>query len=197
LAYLREHEGQTVLCVANLARAAQAVELDLSRFKGRVPVELLGRSAFPPIGDLPYLLTLPGYGFYWFILLEQAEAPHWHETIPEPLPEFVTLVMRDNWRSQTSGRESQEFGTHGLPAWIAKGGWFGAKDNRIARARLIILGELPDTSDGYLLPLAELELGSGDESQRYFIPLGVSWEEDAGTTSWPLTPFMLAKARKA
>jgi maltose alpha-D-glucosyltransferase / alpha-amylase len=196
MAYLREHENDVVLCVANLARAAQAVELDLSRFKGRVPVELLGRSAFPPIGDLPYLLTLPSYGFYWFILPEEAEAPHWHETIPQPLPEFVTLVMRDSWRSLTSGREAQELSTDVLPAFIAKQRWFAAKDNRIARARLVILGEVGDARSGYLLLRAEIELASGGESQDYLIPLGLSWEEEAGTTSWPLTPFMLAKVRR-
>ena len=59
LAYLREHGDDAILCVANLSRSAQPVELDLSRFKGRVPVELLGRTPFPPIGELPYLLTLP------------------------------------------------------------------------------------------------------------------------------------------
>ena len=59
LAYLREYGDEAILCVANLARSAQPVELDLARFKGRVPVELLGRTPFPPIGELPYLLTLP------------------------------------------------------------------------------------------------------------------------------------------
>jgi maltose alpha-D-glucosyltransferase / alpha-amylase len=195
LAYLREYENDLVLCVANLSRSAQAVELDLSRFKGRVPVELLGRSAFPPIGELPYLLTLPSYGFYWFILPEEAEAPHWHETKPEPLPEFVTLVMRDHWRSLTSGREAQELANNVLPAFISKQRWFAAKDSRIARARLIFLGELADGGNGYVLLLVEVDLAGG-ESQRYFVPLGLSWEEDAGTTNWPLTPFMLAKARR-
>ncbi len=52
---------EAVLCVANLARSAQPVELDLARYKGRVPVEMLGRTAFPPIGELPYLLTLPAH----------------------------------------------------------------------------------------------------------------------------------------
>ncbi len=197
LAYLREHENDIVLCVANLARAAQSVELDLSRFKGRVPVELLGRSAFPPIGDLPYLLTLPSYGFYWFILPEQAEAPQWHETIPQPLPEFVTLVMRDSMRSLTSGREGQELSTNVLPAFIGKQRWFAAKDDRIARAKLAVFGEVEHDRNAYLLLQAELDFGSGGESQRYFIPLGLSWEEEAGTTSWPLTPFMLAKVRRA
>ena len=64
------------------SRSAQAVELDLSALQGRVPVELLGRSPFPPIGDLPYLLTLPGHGFYWFVLAEAAELPRWHEPMP-------------------------------------------------------------------------------------------------------------------
>jgi len=75
IAYLREHEDEAILCVANLSRSAQPVELDLSRFRGLVPVELLGNSSFPPLGDLPYLLTLPGYGFYWFRLAREAAAP--------------------------------------------------------------------------------------------------------------------------
>ena len=68
LAYLREHEGVTILCVANLSRFAQYVELHLSQYTGRVPVELIGRVHFPPIGELPYLLTLGPHDFYWFEL---------------------------------------------------------------------------------------------------------------------------------
>ena len=107
LAYLREHEGDVVLCVVNLSRAAQAVELSLADFKGRVPVELLGRSTFPPIGDLPYMLTLPAYGFYWFVLPEAAELPRWHEDLPEPLPDFITLVARDGLRSLVDGQSTR------------------------------------------------------------------------------------------
>lgn len=55
-----------VLCVNNLSRFPQPVELDLRRFEGRVPIELLGGVRFPEIGELPYLLTLGAYGFYWF-----------------------------------------------------------------------------------------------------------------------------------
>jgi maltose alpha-D-glucosyltransferase / alpha-amylase len=60
--------ADTVLCVNNLARFPQPVELDLSRYEGWRPVECTGGVAFPPIGKLSYLLTLPGHGFYWFIL---------------------------------------------------------------------------------------------------------------------------------
>ena len=57
-----------ILCVNNLSRFPQPIELDLRRFEGRRPVELLGGVPFPEIGELPYLLTLAGYGFYWFRL---------------------------------------------------------------------------------------------------------------------------------
>jgi maltose alpha-D-glucosyltransferase/alpha-amylase len=70
-AHVRTADGDVVLCVHNLARSAQAVELNLSRWEGRVPVEMLGRSPFPPIGELPYLLTLAPRGFFWFQLLTE------------------------------------------------------------------------------------------------------------------------------
>jgi maltose alpha-D-glucosyltransferase/alpha-amylase len=67
-AHIRRFEDDIALCVHNLARSAQAVELDLSAFEGRTPVEMLGRTAFPKIGELPYLLTLAPRGFFWFLL---------------------------------------------------------------------------------------------------------------------------------
>jgi maltose alpha-D-glucosyltransferase/alpha-amylase len=69
-AHIRRFEDDLVLCVHNLARSAQAVELDLSAHEGRFPVELFGRSRFPGIGQLPYLLTLAPRGFYWFELAQ-------------------------------------------------------------------------------------------------------------------------------
>ena len=72
-AHLRQFEDDLVLCVHNLARSAQAVELDLSAYKGRHPVELFGNSRFPRIGQLAYLLTLAPRGFFWFELVEEEE----------------------------------------------------------------------------------------------------------------------------
>jgi maltose alpha-D-glucosyltransferase / alpha-amylase len=73
LAYLREHDGVTVLCVANLSRFSQYAELDLARYRGRVPVEIMGRVRFPAIGELPYLLTFGPHAFYWFELTDGAD----------------------------------------------------------------------------------------------------------------------------
>src|SRR4029077_17193436 len=84
LVYLRQYGDDTILCVVNLARTAPPVEIDHTDLRGAVPIELLGSTPFPPIGDLPYLLTLPGYGFYWFRLSRAAPAPR--SDIAPPVP---------------------------------------------------------------------------------------------------------------
>jgi maltose alpha-D-glucosyltransferase/alpha-amylase len=68
LAYIRELGNEKILVVNNLASSAQAVELDVQRYKGYIPIEMFGRNLFPRFGDLPYLLTLGPYQFYWFRL---------------------------------------------------------------------------------------------------------------------------------
>ncbi|MCA1558373.1 MAG: alpha-glucosidase C-terminal domain-containing protein, partial [Acidobacteria bacterium] len=67
-AFTREYEGETVLCVFNLSRYPQPVELDLSKYLGRTPIVMIGETAFPVIDDRSYQLALSGYGFYWFLL---------------------------------------------------------------------------------------------------------------------------------
>ncbi len=82
LSYARVHtstdadgaeDTDVIVCVNNLSRFPQPVELDLRRWEGWTPVEMLGGVPFPPVGELPYLLTLGGYGFYWFRLSAPAE----------------------------------------------------------------------------------------------------------------------------
>src|SRR5262249_7456306 len=66
LAYVRRYRKDIILCVVNLSRSVQPVELDLSAFSGCVPVEMLGYTEFPAVETAPYFLTLGPYGFYWF-----------------------------------------------------------------------------------------------------------------------------------
>ena len=68
LAFTRTYESQTILVVVNLSRFSQGLELDLQNWAGYTPIELTGRVPFPRVGQLPYLLTLPGHGFYWLQL---------------------------------------------------------------------------------------------------------------------------------
>ena len=132
LAFVREHDDQRLLCVFNLARSAQAVELDLSEFHGSVPVELMGSSAFPPIGKLPYMLTLPGHGFYWFVLATEAQQPLWHVAPPEPAPDFITIVMSSTLASALAGRERSHLERDALPGFLQRQRWFGGKGRDIA-----------------------------------------------------------------
>ena len=74
LAYLRQLGNETILVVNNLSNAAQAVELDLRRYKGNILIEMFGNNLFPRVGELPYLLTLGPYQFYWFRLRESGSA---------------------------------------------------------------------------------------------------------------------------
>jgi maltose alpha-D-glucosyltransferase/alpha-amylase len=67
LAHIRRYEDDIALCAHNLSRTAQAVELDLSKYAGMVPEEMVGETPFPRIGELPYLLTFGPRGFYWFL----------------------------------------------------------------------------------------------------------------------------------
>ena len=77
LAYTRQYEGQHVLIVNNLSRFCQPVELQLGRYRGTTPVEMFGNTPFPPIGELPYFLTLGPHSFYWFKLELPPEGLAW------------------------------------------------------------------------------------------------------------------------
>jgi maltose alpha-D-glucosyltransferase/alpha-amylase len=173
LAYLRSFEDETILCVANLSRAPQAVELDLADFEGRSPVEMTGDTVFPPIGQLTYLLTLPPYGFYWFHLHADATAPRWHHEPPEQMPEFVTLVLRDGLADVLSPVSRKILEDESLPAYLPKRRWFAAKDRRIDEIRIAKATALPGTD----LMLAQVEATAGGTTDCYQVPLGIAWED--------------------
>jgi maltose alpha-D-glucosyltransferase/alpha-amylase len=185
LAYLREYQGVTILCVANLSRTPQAVELDLSEFNGRLPIELDGHSQFPPIGQLTYLLTLPPYGFYWFLLSEADDWPSTHTPAPEPMPEYQTIVMRQSLPDAiTAARTVIE--RESLPPYLAKRRWFGMKDQVLLSARIALMTRVP-SDDAVLL---EIETKTATGTARWLLPLGIVWGDNAA----PL-PTQLALAR--
>ncbi|MDG4650068.1 maltose alpha-D-glucosyltransferase [Roseibacterium sp. SDUM158017] len=192
LAYVRRQGEDAVFCIANLSRQAQAAEIDLSEFEGRVPIELTGQSPFPPVGELPYLLTLPAYGFYWFLLADAKEAPSWHAGYAQMLPDFITLTTRDGSISGAmADRSRDEFERRSLCAYLPLQRWFGAKEGRIEHARLRPLAELDRQ---HLLSVVDVRVGGAD--QRYFLPLAALWGED-NLTMGPRLPATLAKLRQA
>ncbi len=207
LAYVREYGEESVLCVANLARSAQPVELDLARFKGRVPMELLGRTPFPPIGDLPYLLTLPGHGFYWFELARHVEAPAWHQ---EGLPskELPVLVLSGGWQSflpeqlQPGSREASvaaklrsRLEGEVLPAYLRDQRWFAAKGQVLEAVEVARALPWHAADREWLLLWVRCRFERGPV-QTYFLPLGLVWGDIDEEQVRPLLPAALARVRQ-
>ncbi len=204
LAYLREYGEETVLCVANLGRSAQPVELDLARFKGRVPVEMLGRTAFPPIGERFYLLTLPACGFYWFRLATDVDVPHWHEErlTPEELPVLVlfdgwTSFFRDRvvpWRIRMAEKLRAQFETETLPRYIAAQRWYAAKGETVKRAALedwVLWGA---GQSSWLMAQLQVEAASGQSA--YFLPMTLAWGDGEDEQVRALAAATLARVRQ-
>jgi maltose alpha-D-glucosyltransferase/alpha-amylase len=189
LAYLRDYQNDLILCVANVSRAPQAVEVDLSEFAGRVPIELSGGSLFPPIGQLTYLLTLPPYGFYWFALATESEAPAWHTPAPEPMPEYITMVFRHSLTEALASSAGRELERDALPAYLAKRRWFSAKDQTIRSAAIKSLARLPDGGREVLLAQVEAKTDAG--ASCWLLPLSVTWEDEPTAA----LPGQLALAR--
>jgi maltose alpha-D-glucosyltransferase/alpha-amylase len=189
LAYVRRYEHQAILCVANLKRSAQAVELNLSAFRGRVPVELIGRSSFPPIGELPYMLTLPGYGFFWFELAETAPPPIWHEErLPaDERPWLVLFNGLDSFtavegeRLETAAKLRGQIEHDVAPGYLAAQRWFAGKGQGTASVTFSDIGRWQPSQQPWLLTVMAAQFAA-DSAHEYFVPLALEWgAERAGT----------------
>jgi len=191
LPYLRQYENETILCVANVSRTAQAVELDLSEFSGRTPIELSGNSAFPMIGQLTYLLTLPPYGFYWFLLSTEAQQPGWSTSTSGPIVEYHTFVLRQNIEEVAREPAFSILKREVLPAYIPPRRWFQNKNRKISAVEVPLATALPEAPE---ILYTEADVRVGDVSSRYALPLSIAWEGDA---SAPFEiPLALARVRK-
>jgi maltose alpha-D-glucosyltransferase / alpha-amylase len=198
IAYLRSLDDEVILCVANLSRSPQAVELDLAEFRGRQPVELLGRSVFPSIGDLPYLLTLQAHSFFWFELLSSAQTTANLQSSP---PEFVTLVMPQGWADLFRQHNLVQLESEVMPTFLARQRWFAAKDQRIRKVSVQARGEiahpLEDSAapESFLATVVETAFG-GDKQQHYFLPLAPIWSPAETELRQGLVPVTLAELRQ-
>ncbi len=169
LAYVRQLGDDAILCVANLSRSAQAVELDMSPWEGRIPQEMLGRVNFPRIGQLPYLVTLPPYGFFWFQLNKEpgSEQPH-------ALPRDVsTLVLGAGWSSLASGWARRTFENDVLPGFITHQRWFADKEARNIATTMSAAIPLELGGHSHLATIVTVNGSHG--MTRYFLPLATRW----------------------
>ena len=171
LAYVRQYGDEVILCVANLSRSAQATELDLSAWKDRVPLEMLGRTRFPAIGELPYMITLAPYGFYWFQLRERDKS---ERVAPSVVPEFETLVVPLGATWVSLARTRSVFERDVLPDHLARTRWYPERSAEAIRP--ILTSAIPFCDIGDNKPwLAFFEATQQDATTRYLLPLQIEW----------------------
>src|SRR4029079_17297275 len=166
--------------VANLARSVQPVELDLTRFKGLTPVEMLGLTEFPRIGDAPYFITLGPYAFYWF-RLQQAPAQLTARVAPETatdVPEAPALFVGAAWETLLDGNVRTLIERDLLLPFLMRQRWFGGKSRRTRLARFVGWGFRRRGPQPLFLTIVETQFDDGTRHQ-YFLPLTICPAADA------------------
>ena len=185
LAYIRSYEFEdghceTVLCVANLSRFAQPVQLDLSKYVGRQPVEMLGYVSFPTIERTPYALTLAPYSFLWLELQAAAQVPE------APLLEEPGMALAER-ACQVASMPAGTLGTllnengqalleQVLPQYISQRRWFGGKSRTIRSTTLASVTALPGTEA--VMAAVDLVYEDGT-SDLYQLPLAMATDGEA------------------
>jgi len=176
LAFLRKAEQETLLVVANLSRFVQYAELDLSDLKQRIPVELFGRTEFPPVGESPYFLSLAPHSVYWFSM-ESRPALRGGEEIRTGDSSPPVLTVADNWEGALSGKQAAKL-EEALPAYLGGRRWFGGKARRIKSASIRDVLRLPNgPKDTYIL-LVNVGYTEGND-ETYTLPVTYASEQRA------------------
>jgi maltose alpha-D-glucosyltransferase / alpha-amylase len=176
LAYIRHFEedgsSEIVLCVANLSRFSQPVSLDLARFTGMIPVEMLGYVTFPAITSQPYPLTLAPYSFLW---LELQSAPKMPEPVEVPETEPILSLLSHGIEGLLTGH-GIEFVQSLLVTYLPHQRWFGAKSHAIKAITILDSAELLELNAA----LVFLHLTFDDDSTSvYQLPLAITTGEAA------------------
>ena len=161
LAYVRRYEDEIILVVANLSRLVQCFDLDLTQYRGMVPVELSGGTKFPAIGERPYFLNLGPFAFYWFSLQR--------EVAPELTTQDAPLIAGSTWDEilDVRNRDAVE---RAFTAYLPTRRWFGSKARLISAIHVRDAVELPNNSR---LAILHVEFNEG-EPQTYQLPLGIA-----------------------
>jgi maltose alpha-D-glucosyltransferase / alpha-amylase len=170
LAYIRKYGEEQVLCVANLSRFAQPVDLDLSKLEGTTPVEMLGYVEFPTISQQLYRLTMAPYSFLWLELQPRIEPVPTSAELAEQAP----LNATRGWESVFEGVSRERLETLNLPAFLPKQRWFAGKTRQITGTRVVDWAIL--SASGSALAFVEVQFDSG-APDIYSLPLAMTLGE--------------------
>jgi maltose alpha-D-glucosyltransferase/alpha-amylase len=170
LAYLRRDGDEQILCVANLSRFAQPVDLDLSKLEGMLPIEMLGYVEFPVVEQQPYRLTLAPYGFLWLELHPKQES----STVGVGLTEDSLLAFGNDWGTILEGTEGRRLENSYLMTFLPAQRWFAAKSRQIKTMRILDWAVLEASKSA--LALLEVQYNNG-APDTYLLTVGVTLGE--------------------
>ncbi len=173
LAFVRRYENERLMVVCNLSRFVQHVQLDLSAYQGMIPVELFGRSPFPPIQTTPYFLSLGPHSFYWFYLtLPQTIA---EGSPPQAREATVPVVETDCEEKDFFNGKADVQIEELLPGFLTRSRWFGGKARPIKKAGIVDMFFLTKESRHWVLALVRVDYLSGD-TEMYAVPMALAHE---------------------
>ncbi|TMD13706.1 MAG: DUF3459 domain-containing protein, partial [Chloroflexi bacterium] len=195
LAYVRRYESEQILCVANLSRFLQAVELDLSQWKGLVPVELFSSNEMPAIGDNPYFLTLGPHAFYWFAMQPRA-VPSIQSDGTQVAAVLPEVRVAGGWEAALVGRAKERFESV-LLGYIQQRRWFGGKARRLKTATIsdvisvpgaegysyltsVVIGYAEGDPDTYMLPIAYANPAEAPHILERWPTSAIAWVRNQG-----------------
>ncbi len=190
LAFIRRYQDECMLVVANLSRFIQFVELDLSAFRGMIPLEILARTELPPVGDSPYFLTLGPYSFYWFSLEPQVaiQKPVEVKTIATQQPAFEFAGKWDRiFYGETKAKLEDV-----LPSYLQERRWFGGKARGIRSTQILEIIPVPNTSPSVHITLVQVKYVQGDP-EIYVLPLSFMMGEQAEQLSQDFPNAVIAR----
>lgn len=192
LAFIRSHRNERILVVANLSRYAQFVELNLSGFKNKTPVEVYGRTEFPPIREKPYFLSLGPHSFFWFTLVPESVQRE-IVTLGTGTPGPQTLESDARWDSLFQGKFRAAL-EEILPPYLLNRRWFGGKARQIKWVKIKEVLPVPNGPAESVMALVQVEYMEGD-GETYSIPFTYASGKMADRVLREHRSFVLARLR--
>ncbi len=195
LAYLREHEGETILVVANFSRHPQPASLQLPDLAGRLPVEMFGGARFPPLGTDDWPLSLAPHGFYWFRLESASTGPvgavPTRRSAPSPQVVEVEGAAGAWWHDRAALLRLQEAS---LPSWLHSRPWYAGPEDTFSAC---ILRDPTPLRGAVVAAVIETRRRTGGEGPRFAQMLAMTSGDEAETVLRRSPESVVARLRGA
>jgi maltose alpha-D-glucosyltransferase/alpha-amylase len=192
LACIRRYQDETILVVANLSRFVQPVELDLSAFQSRVPVELFGLTEFPVITNKPYFLTLGPHAFYWFSLEARVAAQVQAVGAPVGPGARPLFTVGADWEEIFSDFHQLQL-ERALQSWLVSRRWFAGKARTVkgVHVRELIPVPINETTRAFFAFL-QVEY-TQSEPETYVLPMACAFEKQMDRVCRDWAPLVIAR----